>query len=298
MASTSPRRFERRQLVFVNGRYAPELSSPARDRRRRGREPRATCCASSPQLVEQHLGAPRARHGRRLRRPEHRVPRGRRFVLRAPGAVLTGARSTSSSLDRGGSAEPRVAIRASWSCAGRAEPGHDRRELRRARRRRLPHQRGHRGRARGRRGRRPLQGAARERGRLPRRHLARAPGPRSALRSTMRSSLGAALARNDVDQVVRRRGRRVRAQRAVHGARARQHVDTHTRIDHAQPHCTSRELYKGVLDGRARGVFVGTHPRAARTRRRPTPSRPTRTCCSRARRWWTACPSSRSSPTT
>jgi Fe-S cluster assembly protein SufD len=35
-------------------------------------------------------------------------------------------------------------------------------------------------------------------------------------------------------------------------------MDTHTRIDHALPHCSSRELYKGVLDGQARGVFHGT----------------------------------------
>ena len=33
--------------------------------------------------------------------------------------------------------------------------------------------------------------------------------------------------------------------------------DTHTRIDHARPHCSSRELYKGVLDGGSRGVFHG-----------------------------------------
>jgi Fe-S cluster assembly protein SufD len=36
-----------------------------------------------------------------------------------------------------------------------------------------------------------------------------------------------------------------------------QHVDTHTRIDHVRPHCTSRELYKGILDGKGRGVFNG-----------------------------------------
>jgi Fe-S cluster assembly protein SufD len=36
-----------------------------------------------------------------------------------------------------------------------------------------------------------------------------------------------------------------------------QHVDHHTSIDHATPHGTSRELYKGILDGRARGVFDG-----------------------------------------
>jgi Fe-S cluster assembly protein SufD len=34
-------------------------------------------------------------------------------------------------------------------------------------------------------------------------------------------------------------------------------VDNHTSIDHAVPHCTSHEVYKGILDGRARGVFNG-----------------------------------------
>ncbi|HEX7087678.1 MAG TPA: Fe-S cluster assembly protein SufD [Vicinamibacterales bacterium] len=34
-------------------------------------------------------------------------------------------------------------------------------------------------------------------------------------------------------------------------------VDNHTAIDHAQPHCASHEVYKGILGGRARGVFNG-----------------------------------------
>jgi Fe-S cluster assembly protein SufD len=34
-------------------------------------------------------------------------------------------------------------------------------------------------------------------------------------------------------------------------------VDNHTEIDHATPHGTSHEVYKGILDGRARGVFNG-----------------------------------------
>ena len=37
----------------------------------------------------------------------------------------------------------------------------------------------------------------------------------------------------------------------------RQHVDHHTRIDHTAPHCTSREHYRTVLDGRSHGVFNG-----------------------------------------
>jgi Fe-S cluster assembly protein SufD len=37
----------------------------------------------------------------------------------------------------------------------------------------------------------------------------------------------------------------------------RQHLDNHTRINHLQPQGISREMYKGVLDDRARGVFQG-----------------------------------------
>jgi Fe-S cluster assembly protein SufD len=36
-----------------------------------------------------------------------------------------------------------------------------------------------------------------------------------------------------------------------------QHCDIQTRIEHAQPNCFSRELYKGVLDGASHGVFNG-----------------------------------------
>lgn len=48
----------------------------------------------------------------------------------------------------------------------------------------------------------------------------------------------------------------------------RQHVDNHTLIDHAKPRGTSREFYKGVLDGRARAVFNGrviVQPNAQKT---------------------------------
>jgi Fe-S cluster assembly protein SufD len=47
-----------------------------------------------------------------------------------------------------------------------------------------------------------------------------------------------------------------------------QHVDHQTRIEHAQPNCFSREIYKGVLDGAARAVFNGkvyVHPIAQKT---------------------------------
>jgi Fe-S cluster assembly protein SufD len=70
-------------------------------------------------------------------------------------------------------------------------------------------------------------------------------------------SLGGALHRRDVDAVFAGEG----GECVLNGlfvAGDRQHMDTHTRIDHARPHCASRELYKGVLDGKARGVFHGT----------------------------------------
>ncbi len=34
-------------------------------------------------------------------------------------------------------------------------------------------------------------------------------------------------------------------------------VDNHTLVDHAQPNCYSSELYKGIISGRAQGIFNG-----------------------------------------
>ena len=46
------------------------------------------------------------------------------------------------------------------------------------------------------------------------------------------------------------------AQRPVPGERRRL-IDNHTTIRHARPHCSSHELYKGILDGQAHAVFNG-----------------------------------------
>ncbi len=40
-------------------------------------------------------------------------------------------------------------------------------------------------------------------------------------------------------------------------ANGKQHIDNSTFINHAKPHCTSNELYKGILDDNSRGVFSG-----------------------------------------
>ncbi|HZW74118.1 MAG TPA: Fe-S cluster assembly protein SufD, partial [Caldimonas sp.] len=69
-------------------------------------------------------------------------------------------------------------------------------------------------------------------------------------------SLGGALVRSDI-------GTRLDAPGAactfdgLYLASGTQHVDHHTTIDHRQPRGTSRELYKGIMDGRATGVFNG-----------------------------------------
>jgi Fe-S cluster assembly protein SufD len=47
-----------------------------------------------------------------------------------------------------------------------------------------------------------------------------------------------------------------------------QHVDHQTLIEHVEPNCFSREVYKGILDGASHGVFNGrvyVHPEAQKT---------------------------------
>jgi Fe-S cluster assembly protein SufD len=74
--------------------------------------------------------------------------------------------------------------------------------------------------------------------------------------STLNVVMGGALVRNDVHTILDGEGIDARVD-GLYLAGGRQHVDNHTYIRHAQPHCHSFELYKGILDGRARGVFNG-----------------------------------------
>jgi Fe-S cluster assembly protein SufD len=78
----------------------------------------------------------------------------------------------------------------------------------------------------------------------------------SARFSTMNITLGGGLVRNDVHTVLDGEGIDARVD-GLYLAGGRQHVDNHTFIHHAKPHCHSFELYKGILDGHARGVFNG-----------------------------------------
>ena len=69
-------------------------------------------------------------------------------------------------------------------------------------------------------------------------------------------ALGAALARHEVKVALEA----PEAQVVLNGLylpRGRQFLDNPTTIEHAAPHGTSRQLYKGVVDGHGRGVFDG-----------------------------------------
>lgn len=69
-------------------------------------------------------------------------------------------------------------------------------------------------------------------------------------------TLGGGFVRNDINAGLR--GENISCTlNGLYLAKNRQLVDNHTAIDHAMPHCESHELYKGILDGRARGVFNG-----------------------------------------
>jgi Fe-S cluster assembly protein SufD len=78
---------------------------------------------------------------------------------------------------------------------------------------------------------------------------------RSANFSTHSISLGGALVRNDVGAVLSEG-----TEATLNGlyiVNGTQHIDNHTSIDHAKPHGTSHELYKGILDGKSSAVFNG-----------------------------------------
>jgi Fe-S cluster assembly protein SufD len=79
---------------------------------------------------------------------------------------------------------------------------------------------------------------------------------RASRYDTTSINLGAQLSRHDISVVMDHAG----AETSVDGlymVGQNQHTDTHSVIDHKQPHCNSHQLYKGILDGSARAVFNG-----------------------------------------
>ena len=70
-------------------------------------------------------------------------------------------------------------------------------------------------------------------------------------------ALGTALARNDLEVLFDGPGGYC-SLNGLYLTADKQHIDNLINIDHAQPHCTSRLKYKGILDGRSKAVFGGT----------------------------------------
>jgi len=69
-------------------------------------------------------------------------------------------------------------------------------------------------------------------------------------------TIGGRITRNDILSVLDGEG----AECTLNGlyvANGETLVDTHTTIDHAKAHCPSHEVYKGILDDRAKAVFNG-----------------------------------------
>ena len=80
-------------------------------------------------------------------------------------------------------------------------------------------------------------------------------------------TLGGRLVRNDLAVVLEEEGADCTLNGLFIGA-GEQVIDNHTLLDHAVPHGTSRQLYKGILGGRSRGVFRGrviVRPNAQKT---------------------------------
>ena len=68
--------------------------------------------------------------------------------------------------------------------------------------------------------------------------------------------LGGGLVRNNVHPVLCGEGAECLINGLFVGA-GRQHMDNYMLVEHAQPQCSSRQFYNGILDDAARGVFHG-----------------------------------------
>jgi Fe-S cluster assembly protein SufD len=90
---------------------------------------------------------------------------------------------------------------------------------------------------------------------------------RSSNVSTHSVLLGGEVVRNNVHPVLAGEG----AECLINGlfmANGRQHMDNYMLVEHASPHCNSRQFYNGILNGSAHGVFHGriiVHKNAQKT---------------------------------
>jgi Fe-S cluster assembly protein SufD len=79
---------------------------------------------------------------------------------------------------------------------------------------------------------------------------------RSSVLTSVTLAFGSRLSRHDINARLDGEG----AECTLNGLsilRGEQHVDHHTTLEHAKPHCPSWEVFNGVFDDRSRGVFNG-----------------------------------------
>ena len=79
---------------------------------------------------------------------------------------------------------------------------------------------------------------------------------RSSVFTHFNASIGSSLMRNDINTILDDEYA-LTNYFGLYLANENQHMDNHTYVDHASPNCESHELYKGILDDKARGVFNG-----------------------------------------
>jgi Fe-S cluster assembly protein SufD len=79
---------------------------------------------------------------------------------------------------------------------------------------------------------------------------------RSANVSSHSLLLGGGLVRNNVHPVLAGEGGECLINGLFVGD-GRQHLDNYMHVEHASPHCSSRQFYNGILDGKSHGVFHG-----------------------------------------
>jgi Fe-S cluster assembly protein SufD len=80
--------------------------------------------------------------------------------------------------------------------------------------------------------------------------------PRDSKYASFSFATGAALSRTNIYTMLDGEGAEV-WMNGLYMVDGEQHVDHQTRIVHAQPNCTSHEVYKGILGGASHGVFNG-----------------------------------------
>ena len=265
-------------------RYVPALSTPRRAAERRaGREP-------GPRRLPTRGQRARATSRRASRRssgmpfvgPEHGVSRRRRLYPAARGRDRAAADSPAVRRRRRAAADPTMAHPRVLVVSAPTARRRSSRHTPASAGARVLHQHRDGGRARRER-RRSITTSCSTR--APRRITSArstCEAQRSASCTSHSISLGGALVRNDVVAVLDGEGVECTLN-GLYSPTAQRLVDNHTTIDHAQPHCGSREMYKGILADHARGVFNGkiiVRPDAQKTDAKQTNAR---CCCPRTR---------------